>query len=148
VALNIGGGSLPAEPDPPAWTGRVDGIFSGGTLCDEARLAWGDDPRFHAVDYGADEYTRGRAHPMIDNTVRLQAIGQARGLVYVDVVLGRGAHPDPAAELAPALQGKPAVVVLVGTDGDPQDLARQRRQFQAAGAAVYLSNSRAARALL
>ena len=85
---------------------------------------------------------------MIDNTIRLEAIRKASGLVYLYVVLGRGAHPDPASELAPALAGKPAVVVLVGTDQDPQGLAGQREAFQAAGATVYLSNSRAARALL
>ncbi len=148
VALEVGGGRLPPDPEPPGWRGRVDGIFSGGTLKDEAALIWGGDPRFTAVDYGADEYTRGRAHPMIDNTIRLEAIRKASGLVYLDVVLGRGAHPDPASELAPALAGKPAVVVLVGTDQDPQGLAGQREAFQAAGATVYLSNSRAARALL
>jgi FdrA protein len=148
VALEVGGGSLPPEPDPPEWDGRVDGIFSGGTLRDEAALIWGDDPRFSAVDYGDDRYTRGRPHPMIDSTIRLEAIRRARGLVYIDVVLGRGAHPDPAADLAPALEGRPAVVVLVGTVDDPQGLDRQRRAFEAAGAKVYFSNSRAARALL
>jgi FdrA protein len=68
--------------------------------------------------------------------------------VYLDVVLGRGAHPDPAAELAPVLVGRPAVVVLIGTESDPQRLSRQRAAFEAAGARVYLSNSRAARSLL
>jgi hypothetical protein len=40
------------------------------------------------------------------------------------------------------------VVVLVGVQGDPQVLSRQREAFEAAGALVYLSNSRAARSLL
>lgn len=148
VALRIGGGKLPAEPEAPSWNGPVCGIFSGGTLCEEAALIWAGDRRFSAVDYGADEYTRGRAHPMIDNTLRLDAIGRGHGLVYLDVVLGRGAHPDPAAELAPALRGRPAVVVLIGTDADPQGLSRQREAFEAVGATVYLSNAHAARALL
>jgi FdrA protein len=148
VALEVGGGALPADPEPSGWTGPVDGIFSGGTLRDEAALLWGSDPRLSAVDYGADEYTRGRPHPMIDNAIRLDAIRRARGLVYLDVVLGRAAHPDPAAELAPALEGRPAVVVLVGVEADPQVLSRQRKVFEAAGALVYLSNSRAARSLL
>jgi FdrA protein len=147
VALEVGGGHLPPDPEPPAWSGPVAGIFSGGTLRDEAALIWAGESRFSAVDYGADEFTRGRPHPMIDNTLRLEAIRRAEGLVYLDVVLGRGAHPDPAAELAPALAGRPAVVVLVGTEADPQGLGRQRAALEAAGAAVYLSNSRAARAL-
>ena len=148
IALEVGGGSLPPDPEPMRWEGPVDGIFSGGTLRDEAALIWGEDPRFSAVDYGADEFTRGRAHPMIDNTIRLEAVRRARGLVYLDVVLGRGAHPDPSSELAPALADRPAVVVLIGTDADPQGLERQRTTFEAAGATVFLSNSRAARSLL
>ena len=64
------------------------------------------------------------------------------------MVLGRGAHPDPAADLAAALDGRPAVVVLIGTRNDPQGLDRQRRAFEAAGARVYLSNSHAARAVM
>ena len=151
VALQVGGGRLPPDPGPLAWDGPVDGIFSGGTLRDEAAMAWREDAsseRFTAVDYGADEHTRGRPHPMIDNRLRLEAIGRARGLVYLDVVLGRGAHPDPAAELAPALRGRPAVVALIGTEADPQRLSRQRAALEAAGARVYLSNSRAARSLL
>ena len=127
---------------------RVTGIFSGGTLREEAALIWAGDPRFEAVDYGSDDYTRGRAHPMIDNTIRLDAIRRAAGVVYLDVVLGLGAHPDPAAELAPALAGRPAVVVLIGTEQDPQVLSRQRAAFEAVGASVFLSNSRAARSLL
>jgi FdrA protein len=147
VALEVGGGELPDNPRPPDWDGPVVGIFSGGTLRDEAALIWGEDPRFSAVDYGAQEYTRGRPHPIIDNTVRVEAIRRAEGLVYLDVILGRGAHPDPASELAPALKG-PAVVVLIGTKEDPQGLDRQRQAFREAGATVYLSNSRAAKALL
>jgi FdrA protein len=147
VALRVGGGALPPEPPAPAWTGHVDGIFSGGTLCAEAALIWGDDQRFTAVDYGDDRFTRGRPHPMIDNTLRLEAIRRAEGLIFLDVVLGRGAHPDPAAELAPALTGRPAVVVLVGVEGDPQGLRRQRAAFEAAGAVVFLSNAGAARAV-
>jgi FdrA protein len=148
VAVRVGGGSLPADPEPMGWSGPVEGIFSGGTLRDEAALIWGSDLRFHAVDYGADEFTRGRPHPMIDNSLRLDAIRRARGLVYLDVVLGRGAHTDPAAELGPALQGRPAIVVLIGVEADPQRLSRQREAFESAGAHVYLSNSRAARSLL
>ena len=85
---------------------------------------------------------------MIDHRLRLAAIRRARGLVYLDVVLGHGAHPDPAAELAPALDGRPAVVALIGTDADPQGLSRQRAAFEAAGARVFLSNSQAARSVL
>ena len=148
LAVEVGGGSLPPDPALPAWAGQVDGIFSGGTLRDEATLIWAGDRRFSAVDYGDERFTRGRPHPMIDHKLRLDAIRRAEGLIYLDVVLGRAAHPDPAAELAPALASRPAVVVLVGTEQDPQGLSRQREAFEAAGAAVFTSNSRAARAVL
>lgn len=148
IALSIGGGRLPDDPPLRGWEGPVTGIFSGGTLKEEAELIWAGGPEFSAIDYGDDRYTRGRPHPMIDQTLRLEAIGRARGLVYIDVVLGRGAHPDPAAELAPALEGRPAVVVLIGCEGDPQGFARQREAFIEAGAGVFISNSRAARAVL
>src|SRR5690606_7600870 len=83
------------------------------------------------TDFGADGYTRGRAHPMIDPALRLEALDAVeRGVVLLDVVLGHGADPDPAASLAPALaraaaRGVTAVVAIIGTDGDPQDLRAQ-----------------------
>ena len=78
-------------------------------------------------------------------------------MLLLDVVLGHGAHPDPAAELAPALAaareraaarrgGELAVVVsLCGSRGDPQGLDRQVDAFVASGASVHLSNAAAAR---
>jgi FdrA protein len=151
VALRVGGGTLPDGPEPPDWDGPVTGLFSGGTLRDEAALIWAGDAapgRFAAADLGAGERTRGRAHPMIDQRSRLDAIARADGLVYLDVVLGHGAHPDPAGELAPALSGRPSVVALIGTEADPQVLSRQRATLEAAGVRVFLSNSRAARSLV
>ena len=75
--------------------------------------------------------------------------------VVLDAVLGRGAHPDPASELVPALvaarqaardAGRELAVVvsLCGTAGDPQGLERQARLFAEAGAWVHLSNAEAA----
>jgi FdrA protein len=67
-------------------------------------------------------------------------------------VLGHGAHPDPAAELAPAIADAIAaaddlavVVSLCGTTGDPQARDAQVTQFVQAGASVHLSNADAAR---
>jgi FdrA protein len=61
------------------------------------------------------------------------------GVVLLDVVLGQGAHPDPASELAPVIASARSqiVVALIGADGDPQDLARQEEVLRAAGAATY-----------
>ena len=71
-------------------------------------------------------------------------------VVVLDVVLGYGSHPDPAALLAPACaalagpHGPRVVVYLLGTDSDPQDLSRQRAAFMEAGAVVAPTGARAA----
>ena len=62
------------------------------------------------IDFGDDELTAGRPHPMIDPTLRLErlaaeAADPATAVLLLDVVLGHGAHPDPAAELAPGDRG-------------------------------------------
>ena len=110
------------------------------------------------VDFGADELTQGRAHPMIDPTIRLDHLSRVAddprtGVVLLDVVLGHGAEPDPAAALAPVVRdvvakGVPVVVSCVGTTGDPQGLDAQRAALAEAGAEVHLSNARATRRAL
>src|SRR4051794_32649899 len=104
----------------------VLGLFSGGSLAREAltilETALGpvagnvagheegvDGHRI--LDLGEEEYTQGRPHPMVDLDLRRSmledAAGDARiGCVLIDIVLGHGAHPDPAGEPAPA--GAPA----------------------------------------
>ncbi len=145
-------------------SGFLRGLFVGGTLAGEARQLAADQlgevgstpdalGSGHAVvDFGDDALTRGRAHPMIDPTVRLEHLGEvladpATTSVLLDVVLGHGAEADPAAALAPLLDGaRPVVsVVVVGTRADPQDLQRQREALAETGAQVHLSNAAAAR---
>jgi FdrA protein len=89
---------------------------------------------------------------MIDPTIRLEHLERVSGddqtaVLLLDVVLGHGAEPDPAALLAPAIAQvpQPVVVALVGTTNDPQDRGRQESQLAAAGAEVHLSNAGAAR---
>ncbi|WP_395656061.1 FdrA family protein [Nocardioides sp.] len=152
----------------PAWpvvgtaaprAGVVRGLFVGGTLAGEARLIAaevdGADAGHTFVDFGDDEYTTGRAHPMIDPSIRLEHLARAAedpttGVLLLDVVLGHGAEPDPAGSLAPALAAvdRPVVVSVVGTAGDPQGLDRQVRALADAGAEVHLSNAGATRRAL
>jgi FdrA protein len=155
--------------DVPAWpvrgeardaTGtRLSGLFVGGTMKQEAEVlvtAAGIEPgRYELVDFGDDEYTTGRAHPMIDPTLRLERLAQVSaddrtGVVLMDVVLGHGAEDDPAASLAPAIAGirPPVVVTVVGTRHDPQGLDRQVDALVSAGAEVHLSNAGATRRAL
>jgi len=166
----------PAESAVPGAT--LKGLYSGGTLADEAMLiaapVLGDirsntplrpeldlgtdlSASGHVViDFGDDALTVGRAHPMIDPTLRLEAIAALAAsdepaVLLLDVVLGYGADPDPAGALTPALSAArsqrqlPVVVALVGTEGDPQGWSRQADALAAAGAAVFASNSAATR---
>ena len=140
----------------PGHGGRLQGLFAGGTLCEEARLiadaAGLSSEGSSFVDFGDDHYTAGRALPMIDPRLRLEHLrpgvsDPASGVVLLDVVLGHGADPDPAASLAPVLAevDVPAVVTVVGTALDPQDRDRQVAALVAAGAEVHLSNAAATR---
>ncbi|CAM3537599.1 FdrA family protein [Nocardioides zeicaulis] len=161
------------------------GLFVGGTLCDESMLMatevlgpvrsnipLSDDLGLDStdpgdlltdshtmIDFGDDALTQGRAHPMIDPTLRNEQLARAAadpqtGVILLDLVLGHGAEPDPAAMLAPAISAAradrpvPVVVSLVGTDLDPQGLDAQRDALVAAGAEVHLSNAAATRRAL
>jgi FdrA protein len=179
------GASLPAwDAEPGVVTpGAIRGLFSGGTLCYEAmavvaaavgqvasniplrpewRLADAARSRGHTfVDFGDDAMTEGRAHPMIDPSLRAErfrreAADPETGVVLLDVVLGYGAHPDPAGELQGhierALAARPGglsvVVALCGAAGDPQGLDRQAARLRTAGALVTRSSAHAARLAL
>ena len=138
--------------------GAILGVFTGGTLCDEARRIVGDALPHRFVDFGAEEYTRGRPHPIIDPSQRNAAIvaaGDDAGVsvLLLDVVLGDCAHADPAGALRPALAGARArrggrdltiVAHVVGTDEDPQGLERQEEELRKLGVIACASNRIAA----
>ncbi|KGN32931.1 FdrA family protein [Knoellia sinensis KCTC 19936] len=171
------------DPEPGSVSGSLRGLFCGGTLADEAMLlaaeelgdirsniplrddlALGSDLRSDGhvvIDFGDDGLTQGRAHPMIDPTLRMERISAEAadptcGVLLLDLVLGYGAHQDPAGELADAIRAAkdtaradgrelPVVVSLTGTEGDPQGLTRTALTLAAAGASVFLSNRDATR---
>jgi hypothetical protein len=176
---------LPAFQDPGLRPGQryVRGLYSGGTFCYEATLLLSeqldgvrsntpvgraqelDDPwrsAGHAlVDLGDDEFTRGRPHPMIDHRLRNERILREAqdpevAVLLLDVVLGYGAHADPAREVVPALRAARAAAAsagralalvgfVCGTEGDPQGLARQEAALREAGMVLTASNAQAAR---
>jgi len=167
---------------PTGGTLSISALFSGGTLCDEAMYIWAErigpiysniplKPEWRliesqrvqghrAIDFGADEYTRGRPHPMIDPTFRLKRFQEEAnnpqvGVILLDIVLGYCSHLDPAAIYAPAILASrtqatradrplTCVISLCGTEGDPQRLSAQARKFREAGAEVFMSNADAA----
>lgn len=146
----------------------IRGLYSGGTLCHEAlsllaplvgpvcsNVTPGRRGTHLCLDLGEEEYTRGRPHPMIDPEARIELMREAGrhpqvAVILVDVVLGYGSHPDPAGVLAPVAreimadgQGPQVVAYVLGTDGDPQDLAGQRAALRAAGCIVPPTATRA-----
>jgi FdrA protein len=117
-------------------------------------------PAHEVIDFGDDEYTRGRAHPMIDPTLRNAAIARAGNdprvaVILLDFILGLGAHADPVGATLAAIReaflnarhdGRDLDLVAhaVGTDLDPQGLASQEAALRRAGVQVYESNHAAA----
>jgi FdrA protein len=113
------------------------------------------------VDLGDDLFTRGRPHPMIDHRLRnerilAEAADPGVAVLLLDVVLGYGAHPDPAAEMEPAIRsardiatkhGREILFVgsVCGTAADPQDLSRQEAALRDAGVLLANSNAEAVR---
>jgi FdrA protein len=154
----------------------IRGLFSGGTLCAEAQIVLmaagldvtsnepvpGAKPpaatRHMLLDLGADEYTQGRPHPMIEPAVRDQAVADALadpqvGVILLDCVLGFGGHRDPAGHIAEQLatltkrrnEGPLIIASVCGTDADPQGLSRQSAKLSEAGVIIAPSNAAAAR---
>jgi FdrA protein len=182
VAAAFHGRAIPSEDVTPSHLtpGFVRGVFSGGTLCAEAAgVAVGalgavttnvavpgtmplsdvwDSIGHTFVDLGDEALTQGRLHPMIDPTLRnaralREGLDPSVGVLLMDVVLGFGAHPDPAEglvslieEIFDARAGSLSVIVsLCGSNADPQDRADQRHRLEAAGAMVTRSAAGAAR---
>jgi FdrA protein len=144
---------------------HVRGLFTGGTLCQEAALildgVGGSAAGHTTVDLGGDEFTMGRPHPIIDSRLRNERIAAAAAeptaaVILLDVVLGHGAHPDPAGALIPAVErarkealdaGRVLVFVasVCGTATDPQDLTMQEDKLAKEGVILAPSNAQAAR---
>jgi len=157
----------------------IRGLFTGGTLTYESMVIfkeligdiWSNSPlnkdyllpdpwksREHSVvDLGEEEFTAGRAHPMIDPTIRLERIiDEAKdsevAVLMMDFVLGYGSHPDPAgahldtikkAKEIAAERGHHLAVLahVVGTDKDPQKVKEQEDKLRNVGVIVLPTNA-------
>ena len=155
----------------------IRGLFCGGTLCDETLFAvmekHGDvysniqpDPEFRLqdinrsikhtfLDFGDDDFTNGKPHPMIDPTNRIsRVIEEARdpevAVIVMDFVLGFGSHEDPVgstieaikeAKAIAAAEGRELIILayVLGTDLDTPSLEQQSQMLLDAG--VILASS-------
>lgn len=156
----------------------IRGLYCGGTLCDEsARLVSekfsnvysniSKDPNLKLkdvheskehtfIDFGDDEFTKGRPHPMIDPSLRIERFYQeARdkevAVIVLDFELGYGSHPDPIGVMIPAIkeikeelknEGRHLEILayVLGTDKDAQDLESSVKQLEAVGVTVASSS--------
>jgi succinyl-CoA synthetase alpha subunit len=157
-------------------------LFSGGTFCSETQFIFKDLPgvfsntpvaastklvdsgiseKHTILDLGADEFTRGKPHPMIDFSTRnkrilQEAADKETAVILLDLVLGYGANRNPTRDIVPVLKkaremaiedGREIVFAgsVTGTDDDPQDRSRVKKNLENAGVIVCGSNTEAAK---
>lgn len=170
----------PAQ-DSPRWNDDqkyLRGVFAGGTFCyqsqhvlqsagfsihsnaplaEDSRLSDSNTSVEHTiVDMGADEYTTGRPHPMMEGSSRAQRIVRESedpqtAILLLDFILGYNSSSDPVGELLEAIATAqhnakarggelPVVASVCGTDLDPQPRADQIKKLVRAGVVVFDSN--------
>lgn len=156
----------------------IRGLFCGGTLCDEAMFTAMEkldnvysniakNPEFILkdnnqsqentfIDFGSDEFTQGKPHPMIDPTTRIdrfikEAADPEVAVIVLDFVLGYGSHEDPAGVMVPAIkeakeqaerEGRHLEIIgyVLGTDQDVQNRQEQIQKLQDAGVTITTSS--------
>ncbi len=157
----------------------IRGLFTGGTLAYEAQYILYDivgevhsntplnlmyklpDPwrsiGHTIVDLGAEEFTHGRPHPMIDPSIRVKRIVEEAsnrdvGVILLDFVLGYGSHERIIEEHIDAIKrarevaeenGRHLTIIahVVGTPRDPQDYSRGVELLKQSNVLVYPSNA-------
>jgi len=157
----------------------VRGLYTGGTLAYEALVilryfvgnVYSNAPldssfklpsssqsvKDSILDLGEEEFTVGRAHPMIDPTIRkMRLIEEARdpevSVIMMDIMLGYGSHPDPAGVMCNSISDAqriarndgrvlPILAHVCGTDQDPQRKSDQIGKLQKVGVRVFPTNA-------
>ena len=109
------------------------------------------------IDLGEEEFTAGRAHPMIDPTIRkMRFVEEAKdpevAVILMDIMLGYGSHPDPAGAMLGTIEeakkiaesdGRvlPILAHVCGTEQDPQPRSEQEAKLKHAGVHVLPTNA-------
>jgi len=110
---------------------HIRGLYSGGTLADEAAYIlskhftevhagtgfdlvapindWQESYGHTIIDLGDDRFTKNRPHPMIDSEIRANRIikesqDESVAVILMDIVLGYNAAEDPAGALLGAIK--------------------------------------------
>ena len=157
-------------------------LFTGGTFCSETQVILQDIPGIFSntptanslqmkdimesekhtiIDLGADEFTMGKPHPMIDFSTRNKRIipeteDKETAVILLDLVLGYGANLNPLPEIIPVINEAkqlareqnreiPIVCSVTGTDEDPQNRGHVIEALKNAGVIVCGSNAEASK---
>ncbi|KAB2332332.1 acyl-CoA synthetase FdrA [Cytobacillus depressus] len=159
----------------------IRGLFCGGTLCDEAMYAAMEkfdnvysnihqDPNFKLknnnssqahtfIDFGDDDFTNGKPHPMIDPSSRIERFLQEAkdpsvGVIVMDFILGYGSHKDPVGVMLPAIkeakqlaakEGRHLEILgyVLGTDMDEPNIEEQVEKLLSVGVTHASSSTNA-----
>lgn len=154
---------------------KIQGYFCGGTLAGEAailikeylgKIENNKSDGFmlnydghQIIDFGDDMYTKGRPHPMIDPTTRINAIEslitkEDVAVVLIDNVIGYGSNDDMAGSLIDSIEKvinkkkeKRQEILFVasvcGTEEDIQVYSSQVEKLEEAGVIVLETNAQA-----
>lgn len=150
----------------------IKGYYCGGTLALEAAMIIRDylgirDDGKHTngimlhheeheiIDLGDDKYTKGRPHPMIEPSLRVEELNKVldkeeTAVVLMDNVIGYGGYEDMASVIVPVIQNAKAsnndvvfICSVTGTSNDPMSYEDQVEKLREAGAIVCNSNAQA-----
>lgn len=135
---------------------RFPGVYSNIAKDPEFLLADVDQSREHTfMDFGDDAFTRGRPHPMIDPSLRIERLlregrDPSVAVIVMDFILGYGAHQDPVGVTLPAIleckalaerEGRHLEILgyVLGTEDDTPSLREQTRSLSDAGVTIASS---------
>ena len=136
---------------------KFDDVYSNIQPDPTKRLADVNVSKAHTfLDFGDDDFTNGKPHPMIDPTNRISRLLQeARdpevGVIVMDFVLGFGSHDDPVGVMLDAIKEAQAIAkadnrpleilgYVLGTDLDTPALSQQCQLLIDAGV-IWASSS-------
>ena len=101
------------------------------------------------LDFGSDEFTDGKPHPMIDPSTRIERfIEEAKdpevAVIVLDFEIGYGSNPDPVGVMIPAIKkakelaakrGQHLEIIgyVLGTDLDEPNIKEQYQKLLDAG---------------
>ncbi len=137
---------------------ELDKLYSNVPFGKASKLKNTNNSQCHTIiDFGEDEFTVGRPHPMIDFSLRNKRIVKESkdpktAIILLDLVLGYGSNMNPLEDILPtlkeAIEYVPIIMSVTGTNLDPQNRVEVINTLQDIGIIVCPSNAQAAKLTL